>query len=546
MTDQAAAGAAAPEARGLFVRQSSGLIREFRPFDVFVFNTLGYALGLVLAVVPSFAAGLWPEQNVLLIVTIGTILTLANAAMYGYLSGILPRSGGDYVYLSRVVHPGVGFTANWGFTWSQFLGLALYAAFTVNFGLAVALATVGHATGNDTLVDWSASVGKDWQTFLIGLGLLALVAYVLTLSPRTLRTIFLVGFVPAMFGTIVTLIVFLMTTRDEFVSKFNAFMAENADGQTYQGLIDGAAEAGFSAGDATFLGALLAIPLGYWIYIGFTYSAYIGGEVKQASKTQPRMILATLLFAYLVYMLIFWRYYDVVGKDFTNSVVYLDAETDDGSGLPVSPVLNFFAGIMTDSTIVNVIIGVSFILWHALLLPVIGMVCTRNLFAWSFDGVMPRQLATVGERTHAPWVAALVITAIAAVLLALYVFTSFFTIVVNYIVIFSIAFWIASFAAILLPYRRPELFNQAPEAVRRRIGGIPVISLLGVGNLILFTLILIASFDTPAFSGPTSGRAIAFVVGIYVVGAILYFVSRAMQKQRGVDLDLLYKEIPPE
>lgn len=546
MTDQAAAGAAAPEARGLFVRQSSGLIREFRPFDVFVFNTLGYALGLVLAVVPSFAAGLWPEQNVLLIVTIGTILTLANAAMYGYLSGILPRSGGDYVYLSRVVHPGVGFTANWGFTWSQFLGLALYAAFTVNFGLAVALATVGHATGNDTLVDWSASVGKDWQTFLIGLGLLALVAYVLTLSPRTLRTIFLVGFVPAMFGTIVTLIVFLMTTRDEFVSKFNAFMAENADGQTYQGLIDGAAEAGFSAGDATFLGALLAIPLGYWIYIGFTYSAYIGGEVKQASKTQPRMILATLLFAYVVYMLIFWRYYDVVGKDFTNSVVYLDAETDDGSGLPVSPVLNFFAGIMTDSTIVNVIIGVSFILWHALLLPVIGMVCTRNLFAWSFDGVMPRQLATVGERTHAPWVAALVITAIAAVLLALYVFTSFFTIVVNYIVIFSIAFWIASFAAILLPYRRPELFNQAPEAVRRRIGGIPVISLLGVGNLILFTLILIASFDTPAFSGPTSGRAIAFVVGIYVVGAILYFVSRAMQKQRGVDLDLLYKEIPPE
>ena len=546
MTDQAAAGATAPEARGLFVRQSSGLIREFRPFDVFVFNTLGYALGLVLAVVPSFAAGLWPEQNVLLIVTIGTILTLANAAMYGYLSGILPRSGGDYVYLSRVVHPGVGFTANWGFTWSQFLGLALYAAFTVNFGLAVALATVGHATGNDTLVDWSASVGKDWQTFLIGLGLLALVAYVLTLSPRTLRTIFLVGFVPAMFGTIVTLIVFLMTTRDEFVSKFNAFMAENADGQTYQGLIDGAAEAGFSAGDATFLGALLAIPLGYWIYIGFTYSAYIGGEVKQASKTQPRMILATLLFAYLVYMLIFWRYYDVVGKDFTNSVVYLDAETDDGSGLPVSPVLNFFAGIMTDSTIVNVIIGVSFILWHALLLPVIGMVCTRNLFAWSFDGVMPRQLATVGERTHAPWVAALVITAIAAVLLALYVFTSFFTIVVNYIVIFSIAFWIASFAAILLPYRRPELFNQAPEAVRRRIGGIPVISLLGVGNLILFTLILIASFDTPAFSGPTSGRAIAFVVGIYVVGAILYFVSRAMQKQRGVDLDLLYKEIPPE
>lgn len=544
MTIEPAAGST-PQARGLFVRQSSGLIREFRAHDVFIFNTLGYALGLVLAVVPTFAAGLWPEQNVLLIVTIGTALTLFNALMYGYLAGILPRSGGDYVYLSRIVHPGVGFTANWGFTWSQFLGLGLYAAFTVNFGLAVSLATVGHATGSDRLVSWSESVGNDWPTFLIGLGLLATVLGVLSLSTRVIRWIFLIGFIPALLGTFLTMIVFFTTTRDEFVSKFDAFMAERAGGETYQGIIEGASSAGFSPGDATFYGALLAIPLGYWIYIGFTYSAYIGGEVKQASKTQPRMIMATLGFAYLVYMLIFWRYYDVVGQDFTNSVVYLDG-TDDGSGIPVSPVLNFFAGIMTDSTILNVLIGVSFILWHALLLFVIAMICTRNLFAWSFDGVAPRELARVGERTHAPWVSAIVITVVAAVLLALYVFTDFFTIVVNYIVIFSIAFWLASFAAILLPYRRPELFDQAPESVRRRIGGVPVITLLGIGNLALFTLILFASFKTPAFSGPTGGRAIAFVVGIYVVGAILYLVSRAVQRARGVDLDLLYKEIPPE
>jgi basic amino acid/polyamine antiporter, APA family len=540
MAEQVAPGAV--EARGLYVRQSSGLIREFRPADVFVFNTLGYALGLVLAVVPTFIAALWPEQNVLLVVTIGTVLTVFNAAMYGYLAGIMPRSGGDYVYLSRVVHPSIGFTANWGFTWSQFLGLGLYSAFTVNFGIAIALATLGNATGNDTLVDWSVSVGGDWQVFLIGTAILVLVMLVLSLNTRIVRNIFTIGFIPALLGTFVTIGVLLTTSKEEFVSKFNAFMAERADGQTYQGLIDQASGGGFSVGDATFTGALLALPIGYWIYIGFTYSAYIGGEVKQASKTQPRMMLATLAFAYLVYMIAFWRYYDIVGRDFTNSVVFLG----DDSGIPVSPVLNFFAGIMTGSTVLNVIMGVSFILWHALLLFVIAMICTRNIFAWSFDGVAPRQLATVGERTHAPWVAAILITAIAVVLLALYVFTSFFTIVVNYIVIFSVAFWLASFAAILLPYRRRDLFEQAPESVRRKILGVPVITLLGVGNLVLFTLILIASFDTPAFSGPTSGRAIAFVVGIYVSGFILYFISRAIRQSRGVNLDLLYKEIPPE
>src|SRR3990170_3403139 len=214
---------APPQARGLFVRRSSGLIREFRAHDVFVFNTLGYALGLVLAVVPTFAAGLWPEQNVLLIVTIGTALTLFNAAMYGYLAGILPRSGGDYVYLSRIVHPSMGFTANWGFTWSQFLGLGLYAAFTVNFGVAVSLATLGQATGNNTLVDWSESVSGDWPTFLIGIGLLVAVLAVLSLSTRVIRRIFLIGFIPALLGTFVTLVLFFTTTREEFIAKFNAF-----------------------------------------------------------------------------------------------------------------------------------------------------------------------------------------------------------------------------------------------------------------------------------------------------------------------------------
>src|SRR5262245_9285026 len=447
-----AAPSAPMEAPGLYVRQSSGLIREFRPVDVFVFNTLGYALGLVLMVVPTFISGLWPEQNVLLVVLIGTVLTVFNALMYGYLAGVMPRSGGDYVYLSRVVHPVAGFTANWGFTWSQFLGLGLYAAFAVNFGIAISLATLGSAIGNNTLIEWSVSVSGDWWVFLLGAGILVLVLFVLCLNTRVIRNLFLICFIPALIGTFVTLGVLFTTSKDEFVSRFNSFMAENADGQTYQGIIDRASSSGFSIGDATFWGALLALPLGYWIYIGFTYSAYIGGEVKQASKTQPRMIMATLLFAFLVYVLAFWRYYDIVGQDFTNSVVFLNNNTDDGSGIPVSPVLNFFVGLMTGSPVLNVIMGISFLLRHALLLFVIAMTCTRNLFAWSFDGVAPRQLATVGERTHAPWVAAILITIVAIVLLALYVFTSFFTIVVNYIVIFSVAFWMASFAAILLPY----------------------------------------------------------------------------------------------
>ena len=533
-------------AGGLFLRKSSGLVREFGGRDVFVFNTIGYALGLVLAIVPLLMAGAKPEANVLVVVALGTFFTLANALTYGYLSAAMPRSGGEYVFLGRVIHPGVGFLANWGFTWSQLLGLGLYASFTVNFGIAVSFLTLGNVLDSTGLVNAGTDVAGDWPTFLIGTALIVSVLAVLALGPRFVRKTLNLLFIPAIAGSFVTLFVLLTTSHSEFVSKFNAFMAERADGQTYQGIIDSAGQAGFLQQASTIGAVLLAIPIGYYIYIGFTYSSYIGGEVKEPGRTQPRMMVLTLAFAFVMYMLCLWRFYDIVGQDFINSVVFLNDNTDGGSGLPVDPVLNLFTGIMTDSTILNVVMALSFFLWNALLLFVIAMVCTRNLFAWSVDRVMPAALTKVDRRFHAPWVATLVIIVLAEILLALFVFTTLFDTVSNYIVIFSIAFWLASWAAILLPYRRPDILAQAPDYVQRRILGIPVITMLGTGNLILFTLVLYSAFKLPAFSGPTGSGAVLFVIGIYLSGALIYLAARAIQKRRGIDLDMIYKEIPPD
>jgi APA family basic amino acid/polyamine antiporter len=533
-------------AGGLFLRKSSGLVREFGARDVFVFNTIGYALGLVLAIVPLLMAGAVPRANVLLTVALGTVLTVANALTYGYLSAAMPRSGGEYVYLGRVVHPVAGFTANWGFTWSQLLGLGLYASFTVNFGIAVSFLTLGNVLDSAGLVSAGEDVGGDGWTFLLGTVMILAVLGVLAAGPRVVRRVLNWMFVPAIIGSFVTLIVLLTTSKDEFVAKFNTFMADRADGQTYQGILDSAGHAGYVHQASTIGALLLAIPIGYYIYIGFTYSTYIGGEVKEPARTQPRVIVATLAFAAVMYLLCLWRFYDIVGRDFINSVVFLNDNTDAGSGLPVDPVLNLFTGIMTGSTVLNVIMALSFFLWNFMLLFVIAMVCTRNLFAWSVDRVLPDAVTRVDSRFHAPWVATLIIVAAAEILLALYVFTSVFDNVSNYIVLFSIAFWMASFAAILLPYRRPEIFAAAPAHVQRRVGGLPVITLLGIGNLVLFSMVLYSAFKLPAFSGPTGSGAVLFVIGIYVSGALIYFGAKAIQRRRGIDLDLLYREIPPE
>ena len=59
-------------------RQASGLISEFSFKDAFVFNTLGYSLGLVIAVTPFFAGSVFPGVNPLLALTVGSLLVLAT------------------------------------------------------------------------------------------------------------------------------------------------------------------------------------------------------------------------------------------------------------------------------------------------------------------------------------------------------------------------------------------------------------------------------------------------------------------------------------
>lgn len=530
----------------LFARKASGLVREFGFFDTFSFNVIGYALGLVLAITPFFAGALFPGANIFVILIVGTVLAVFNGLTYSLLSGAMPRSGGEYVYNGRVLHPAIGFMSNWGFTWSQFLGIGIYTQWTINYALAVSFSTLGYALNSDGLFNAGLFIQQPWPSFLFGLLVLVTVVVVQLLGMRFLRRFLNLFFIIATVGSLITLGVFLFSTRDSFIQAFNAFMSSSVGMEdAYNGIIALARSNGWQQVPASFGQVILALPLGYWVYIGFTYSAYVGGEVKEPQKTQSWGILASLAFGFVMYFAIMAAYYAVVGTDFNNAAAFLEYNTD-VNPLPVAGVLNFFAGLLTSNGLLLVLMDISFFLWHYLLLFVMFTICVRNLFAWSFDQIMPVWLTKVTQKTRAPWTATIAVAVVALILLWASIFTPLFDYIFNYIAIFSIAFWITSFAAILLPYRKPDLFNSAPDMVRQKVAGIPLVTIAGVVNLILFSLILYSSFALPAFSGPVGPIAIAFVLGIYVVGVVIYFVAAGIRKGQGVDLDLLYGEIPPE
>jgi amino acid transporter len=476
----------------------------------------------------------------------GTILALFNGLTYGLLAGVMPRSGGEYVYNGRVLHPAIGFMSNWGFTWSQFLGIGIYTQWTVNYGLSVSFATLGYALGSESLLNAGTWISKPWPSFLFGTVVLIAVILVLLAGMRFLRRFLNLLFIVAMVGTVVTMGVFFASSRVEFTQMFNAFMAETSGLQdAYNAMIQLARDNGWQSVAPSFRGALMALPLGYWVYIGFTYSAYVGGEVKEPQKTQSYAILGSLFFGFIFYMLICGAYYATVGTEFNNAAAFLEYNTD-ANPLPVAGVMNFFAGVLTKNPVWLILIALSFFLWNFLLLFVMCTICVRNMFAWAFDKVMPLGLTKVTEKTRVPITATIVVIILAWILMWFSIFTPLFDYVFNYIAIFSIAFWITSFAAIFLPYRRPELFEGAPTTVKARWFGIPVVTIAGVINLVLFSLILYSSFALPAFSGPVGPVAIAFVLGIYVAGIVVYFIVAGLRKREGVNLNLLYGEIPPE
>src|SRR6266508_182981 len=218
---------------GLYVRRSSGLVREFAAKDAFVFNVVSYAPSLSIALIPFALAFTVPDVNVYALIAVSTFFGIFNGLTYAYLSAAMPRSGGEYIYVGRTVSPTLGFAANWGFTWSQLLGIALYSGLIVTFSISVTFFILGTNLDSSSLIDAGTSVTRQWPTFLIATGIVIVVAAVLSLGPRVVRRFLNIMFIPAFVGMITTIIVLLSTSHDEFVSRFNVFMVDHGDGRTY-------------------------------------------------------------------------------------------------------------------------------------------------------------------------------------------------------------------------------------------------------------------------------------------------------------------------
>jgi APA family basic amino acid/polyamine antiporter len=108
-----AAEATAPTA---FQRQATGLVREAGWLDVLIYNLNFISIGLMAAFLFNTTIPFYPGVNAYLNVLIAFVLIIPLSFVFAMFAAAMPRSGGDYVYVSRTLHPALGMMSSFNNT----------------------------------------------------------------------------------------------------------------------------------------------------------------------------------------------------------------------------------------------------------------------------------------------------------------------------------------------------------------------------------------------------------------------------------------------
>ncbi|MGC8570332.1 MAG: APC family permease [Caldivirga sp.] len=499
----------------LFVRQSSGLVKSASLWDAVMLNVanMGAGLAVFIGISPFVIPGavLWLSS----ILTF--MLTFPLVILYTYFIVKIPRTGGDYVWITRKLHGGLGSIMGVALAFNMPPFFALSAFFSVT-AINNVLLVIGYSHGQQNLVRLANTVfstSNAWFNYTI-----ALVAFVIILLVNIIRPS--AGFklttalgALALTGT-ATAIIVLGLSIPTFHQSIGQFLR-------YFNLTN----------QSPYVGPSFSLPATLYMIPYFASYAYIwlyaGPAVAAEIKTRRGLMynevlgsLMTLIFITLPFLLMDlaagyrfnMTYYSTSVYNFWNIAIYLAH----------NEVLQWF-------------IGLSLISWEFFIMAFGVIVFARYVFAFSFDRLFPEIFSRL-NRWGSPMYAHLLDLAATAVFLAFPIISpngyealySYTPLAIIYLVLVSIAG-----------------VKAAREEGNR---GMLVASVL---SLIPLALLGYEAFTNPYFGVIESLKPIqpyypglAYVLGLIGLGAVIYAASKYINLRRGIDITLVYKEIPPE
>jgi amino acid transporter len=528
--------------RAVFVRKATGLVRGWSTRDAFIYAA--FSINLVTLGLYIFGyAPFIPEGSLLWAVLLAGFYLIVQGITYASLIAAMPRAGGDYVWISRVLGGGVGFvlaiTGWWFILW---LWVPIYANI-LNYEVFGPLsAIIGWEWG---YTFWTEDDGIFVSSVITAL----LASFFISMGMRRYARLQKICFYGGVVGLAIVMLLLLFNSKESFIENFNQqsldfYGVENAYEATLAAGTDGYAPSGI--GSFALGATLLLIPMMAFFNLWSTWGATLYGEVRGASDFRQNIyamagaLLATSLAAVALFLLFSktfgWDWYNAANNAFWAGTIPTG----------VWPYPGMLAASFLGSPVLQFILVAVLSLWFFGWVGTVFLSSTRVIFAAAFDRALPESVAKV-DRNGVPYVALLLMLIPGIGLGALYAYNADFqTYTLAATLVIAITFLGSAIAALVLPWRRKEIYDASPIA-KYRVMGLPLITFTAGLFIVFLVFCLYKWFTDPdeVYAVNDTGSLI-FMGALYVLALAIFVGSRIIRRRQGTDLSMAYGEIPAE
>src|SRR5437763_1126391 len=194
-----------------FARRATGFVREVKVSDAVIFNVLPACPGLVMAVSVFWVLTAFSGVNVYAAILITAVCSFLISGAFGLLSQVMPRSGADYILISRSLHPALAIGSSILIGASSMLAMGYWGVFTAKICIGPMLTMTGVAADSSRLQSWGTTVTSSGWAMGIGIVEIFLLAGIMMVGTRLMMRIQFWLFVAGMLGFITAAITLLAT-----------------------------------------------------------------------------------------------------------------------------------------------------------------------------------------------------------------------------------------------------------------------------------------------------------------------------------------------
>ncbi len=210
------------------------------------------------------------------------------------------------------------------------------------------------------------------------------------------------------------------------------------------------------------------------------------------------------------------------------------------------PWITFYAAILKPIVILIWIVAIAWFYTLINLAQTYFFYCSRIIFAWSFDRLIPEKVCYIHPTLHSPIIAILIIALIAEVGVIDAATGGVMGAQLNF-VFFAVCTQLVPVLAItIFPFTKPDLFENSSAFVKRKIGKVPVITIVGGITMAYLLWMIIASFLYPAVAAGLAPVRWAHWLGFVISGLVVFYAARAYRMNKeGIDINWTFQSVPP-